>query len=232
RAFLDDRGARLKLVLPAGGSAEYSVPGGTVRREPCGEVPGGRWVRAGAGEQAVGFASDALYGFDTKADEFRATIARASRYASDVKRAPDEQPWQPCADLGEHRFRALLTPDLDALPHLADALEEPPVVLTVPAHLPASGSMSVPTGSLLSFDNKGLRLLALSPAAVGNALELRLQNASSAPLPPSSFGIRWLGRSLTLPRSTPLAPGEIATWRLTPDFAGGLPLATPSALSV
>lgn len=230
RAFLDDRGARLKLVLPAGGAAEYAVPGGTVRREPCGEVPGGRWVRAGAEGDAVGFASDALYGFDTTAEEFRATIARASRYASDVKRAPEEQPWQPCADLGEHVFRALLTPDLAALPRLADALEEPPVTLTVPADKPVAGVAPASSGSLLSMDRRGPRLLSLLPDVSDCTLTLRLQNASGSPLPAASLGVLWRGQELALPRRDPLGPGAIATWRLSPGPGGGAPLAAPSAL--
>ncbi len=230
RAFLDDRGARLKLVLPAGGAAEYAVPGGTARREPCGEVPGGRWARAGAEGRAVGFASDALYGFDTTAEEFRATIARASRYASDVKRAPDEQPWQACADLGEHVFRALITPDLAELPRLADALEEPPVTLTVPADEPVAGAGLDSSGSLLCLEQHGPRLLALSSGGAGRTLTLRLQNTSASPLPAASLGVLWRGRELALPRRGPLGPGAIATWRLTPGAVGAPPLAAPSSV--
>ncbi|MDR1280638.1 MAG: glycoside hydrolase family 38 [Opitutaceae bacterium] len=219
RAFLADRGVRMKLVLPATGSngeAEFAVPGGTVRRAPCGEVPGGRWVRAGVegAPSAVGFASNALYGFDTTQEELRATIARTSRYGSDVNRAPTERPWQPCADLGEHIFRALLTPDLAALPRLADELEEPPVILTVPAHSPAQPSPAIPvTGSLLRIDNPDIRLLALAPQE-NNTLELRLQNASALSVDPSSLVIRLCGQPVTLPAEAPLAPGEIGTWRL------------------
>lgn len=220
RAFLDDRGARLKLVLPAGGAAEYAVPGGTVRREPCGEVPGGRWVRAGAGEGAVGFASDALYGFDTTTEEFRATIARTSRYASDVKRAPDEQPWQPCADLGEHRFRALLTPDLDALPRLADELEEPPVVLTVPAHTPTELKLLAPVGSFLSIHESGLRLLAAR--LVDEGVELRLQNTAHSSI---MAKVDWLGQTLVLGN---LAAGGIKTWRVASGLSTNLSTASVS----
>lgn len=210
RAFLDDRGARLKLALPAGGAAEYAVPGGTVRREPCGEVPGGRWVRAGAGESAAGFASDALYGFDTTAEEFRATIARTSRYGSDVKRAPHEQPWQSCADLGEHCFRALLTPDLESLPRLADALEEPPVVLTVPAQKPVAAPTFAPAGSLLHLGHDDLRLLSLTTKENG-MVELRLQNAAGYAIEDTSISA--FDRSIALGL---LAPAEIGTWRFGP----------------
>lgn len=234
RAFLSDRGVRLKLVIPvsgAKGEAEFAVPGGTVRRAPCGEVPGGRWVRAGAGPQAVGFASNALYGFDTTEDELRATIARSSRYGSDVNRPPSERPWQPCADLGEHVFKALLTPDHAALPRLADELEEPLTVLTVPSHTPAHSSaesgqpaLVLPVvarrlpvrGSLLEIENQALRLLALAPrfaplAALADTFDLRLQNTSDAALSADGVVIRLLGHPLSL---GPLAPGEIGTWHL------------------
>ncbi|WP_081722334.1 alpha-mannosidase [Geminisphaera colitermitum] len=220
RALLADRGVRMKLVIPAtgaNGEAEFAVPGGTIRRAPCGEVPGGRWVRAGAEgmPSAVGFASNALYGFDTTQDEFRATIARTSRYGSDVNRAPTDRPWQPCADLGEHLFRAILTPDHAALPRLADELEEPPVILTVPSHSPATSSKlqanssQLPVhGSLLSIDHPALRLLALTPIS-GGALELRLQNTSDIPLPAAS--LRFINQPLALGS---LASGEIGTWNL------------------
>lgn len=206
RAFLDDRGARLKLSLPAGGAAEYQVPGGTARREPCGEVPGGRWVKAGQGENAAGFASDALYGFDTTAEEFRATIARTSRYASDVKRAPGEQPWQPCADLGEHCFRALLTPDLEALPRLADALEEPPVTLTVPAGTPSIMAPQAVAGSVLRLCCRDLRLLAAYSTEGG--VSLTLQNTGPGR---ALAKIELEGRPLDLGE---LAAGKIGHWLL------------------
>jgi alpha-mannosidase len=205
RAFIDDRGARLKLVLPSGGPAEYAAPGGAVRRNPCGEVPGGRWVKAGAGSSSAGFASDALYGFDTTETEFRATIARTSRYASDVKRAVGDRPWQPCADMGEHCFRALITAELETLPRLADALSEPPVLLTVPAHSPDCDA-GAPRGSLLQIDDASLQLLTLMPA--GEGFTLRVQNTRADAC---EARIHWLGRSLVL---GDLHAGEIATWLL------------------
>jgi alpha-mannosidase len=205
RAFLADRGARMKLVMPAtgaNGEAEFAVPGGSVRRVPCGEVPGGRWVRAGAGAGAVGFASDALYGFDTTEDELRATIARTARYGSDMNRAPQDQPWQPCADMGEHVFRALLTPDWDGVPALADELEEPVVVLPVPGHPGESWRKE----SLLKV-HEPVRLLALYAVAEGD-LRLRLQNRGGET---TAAQVEWKGRAYSLGC---LAPGEIGTWRL------------------
>src|SRR5690606_23366927 len=136
RVFMNERAARLKLVFPAGGAAEYSVPGGEVRRAPCGEVPGGRWVRAGEGVNRPGLATDPLHGFDTTEAEFRASIARGARYASEVRRRADEAPWAPVMDQGELRFRFLLTPEFEGLERLAAELEEPPVVVPVPARRP------------------------------------------------------------------------------------------------
>lgn len=214
RALLADRGARLKLVIPAPGagqSTEFSVPGGTVTRTACGEVPGGRWVRAGAGESAVGFASNALYGFDTCDHELRATIARSSRYGSDVNRPPHEHPWQPCMDIGEHLFRAILTPDCDLLPDLADALEEPSLGLTVPAHRPAADSGLPPSGSLLEINDQRLKLLSLSSDR-GGQIMLRLQNLSDQAL--DSALCHWMGKSYDLGR---IAPGEIVTWSFDPN---------------
>ena len=66
RVLWDERAARLKLVMPGADRAEFEVPGGTVERGPCGEVPGGRWVRADGRRGRFGFASDALYCFDLK----------------------------------------------------------------------------------------------------------------------------------------------------------------------
>ena len=59
RVLWDERAARLKLVMPGADRAEFEVPGGTVERGPCGEVPGGRWVRADGRRGRFGFASDA-----------------------------------------------------------------------------------------------------------------------------------------------------------------------------
>jgi alpha-mannosidase len=203
RVFLNERGARLKLVLPAGGAADFAVPGGETRREPCGEVPGGRWVRAGTGANCVGFASDALHGFDTTADEFRASIARTARYASEVRRRADEQPWAPVMDTGELQFRFLLTPDTAGLEQLAAELEEPPVVMPVPAR---SGK-GAPAGSLVELLSPECELLALRVIGVGK-FELRLRNAGGVRAP----SVRWLGARLALGR---VPAGGIATWKIT-----------------
>lgn len=202
RAFLDERAARLKLVFPAGGPADYAVPGGEIRRAPCGEVPGVRWVRAGAGANRLGFASDSLHGFDTTDDEFRASVARASRYAGEIRRRADETPWAPVMDQGELRFRFLLTPDCEGLERLAAELEEPPVVMPVPARA-GRASPAVP---VLELSSPACELLALR-ARGPRDFELRLRNAG----PARSLAARWLGRRLALGR---VGGGEIATWRI------------------
>jgi alpha-mannosidase len=122
--------------------AEFQVPGGTVTRRACGEMPGGRWVRVPG---QFGFASDALYGFDIHAGALRATICRASRYASDTKLPADAEPWRPVVDAGELRFRFLITTDTPALAELAAQLEQPPVVLHAipsPGKWPRAGSLN------------------------------------------------------------------------------------------
>lgn len=203
RALWNETSKRLKLVLPTGGAATYDVPGGTVRREPCGEVAGGRWVRAGRGAKAVGFASDALYGFATTDREFHATVLRSCRYASDVVRRADEAPWMPPIDAGEHRFRFLLTPQLTRLPQLAAELEDQPIVLPVP---PRTGKLPA-NGSLLQVLSPECKLLALTPDPEGGT-RLRLQNISASAIEATA---EWLGTTVKL---GPMLSGEIATWRL------------------
>jgi alpha-mannosidase len=206
RVFLDERSARLKLVFPSGGRAEFEVPGGTVTRRPCGEVPGGRWARLGSGARRLGFASDALYGFDVTDDEFRATIARATRHAADERRKPDETPWVPATDAGELRFSFLLTPLLRRLPDFAAELEQPPLLMPVPARRKARKPVAPPSGDIALGD--GFRLLSLC-CAEGGGFELRAQNANARARRAS---LEWLGRRVALGT---VRPGEIATWRLS-----------------
>jgi alpha-mannosidase len=203
RAFINERATRLKLVLPAGGDADFLVPGGEVRRKPCGQVPGGRWVRAGMGVNQLGFASNALYGFETTVEEFRVSIARSTRYASEVRRHADETPWFPVMDQGELRFRFLLTPDHDGLEKLAAVLEEPPVAMPVPAR-PAKGPAR---GSIMELLSNECEWLALRWMTRGE-FELRLRNTGAA----RALAVRWLNVRLSLGR---VAAGEIATWRIS-----------------
>lgn len=204
RVMLDDRSARLKLVFPAGDQVDYEVPGSVVHRGPAGEVPGARWARVHGKNGGMGFASDALYNFDSVKGEFRATVARASRYANDLETPATAELWRPAVDCGELKFRFLVTDAEADLPRLAAELEQPPVVLMVP---PGKGQRKR-AGSLLELTPSSARLLALKRAEDGRGFVLRAQ---AAPGKPASFSVRWLGQNIALGR---LGGSRIGTWRL------------------
>jgi alpha-mannosidase len=208
RLFLDERSARVKLVMPAGAErATFEVPGGTTERGPAGEVPGGRWVRLHTPQGAFGFASDALYGFDLKDGALRASVARASRYANDTFTPPDADPWHPVADCGELRFRFLLATGTEAeagLPRLARELEVTPVTVCV---APGPGDMPR-RGSLVEVGPTSLQLLALKPAENGDGWVLRLQETAGQS---AEARLTWFGRALALGT---VPAGAIASWRL------------------
>ncbi len=203
RLFWNERSARLKLVMPVGASAaEYEVPGGMVRRGELGEVPGGRWVRTRGGK--LGFASDALYCFDLTKGALRATLVRASRYANDVKTAPDAEHRLPATDVGEHRFRCVLTPGGRELPRLAAELEMPPITVTVAPH---PGALPR-TGSLASLTPETFQLLALKPAQDGNGWIVRVQETAGKGGCPV---LDWLGSEVKLHA---VLAHKIGSWRL------------------
>lgn len=208
RVLWDERSARLKLNFPVGDVAEYEVPGAVVTRGPVGEVPGGRWVRVKSGQRIFGFASDALYNFDTCDGLLRATVVRASRYADDVPTLPDARPWQPAADNGELRFKFLVTAGLGArdLPRLARELEQPPVVLLVPSKSKAGDLPRM--GSLAALEPRSLQCLALKRAESGRGFVLRVQAAAGAPV---QAKLTWQGCVLSLGQ---VRGGAIASWRL------------------
>jgi alpha-mannosidase len=203
RLFWNERSARLKLVMPVGATgAEYEVPGGTGRRGACGEVPGGRWVRTRGAK--FGFASDALYCFDLTRGALRATLVRASRYANDIKTAPEAELWRPATDVGEHRFRFVLTPGGSELPRLAAELEMPPVAVTAAPH---PGDLPR-TGSLAALTPETFRLLAIKPAQDGQGWILRVQETAGKGGRPE---LVWLGRKVKLDA---VEAHRIASWRL------------------
>jgi len=208
RLFLDERSARVKLCFPAGGdTAQFEVPGGVVERGPAGEVPGGRWVRLRTAQGALGFASDALYGFDLKDGVLRASVARASRYANDVVTPADRDPWRPAVDCGELCFRFLLTTGAEAqaeLPRLARELEMPPFTACVP---PKPGDLPR-AGSLLALHPGHLQVLALKPAEDGDGWILRLQETAGQA---AEVSLSWGGCQLALGA---VAAHGIASWRL------------------
>jgi len=197
--------ARLKLVFPgAGDQAEFDVPGGTVQRGPAGEVPGGRWVRVRNGRHTLGFASDALYGFDASGGTFRASVVRSTRYCFDARDTPATPTWLPVADRGEYRFNFLLTANAALLPELAAGLEQPPVALAVPPHPGPLGRR----GSAASLAPASVKLLALKPAEDGRGLVVRVQETTGRAVRPR---LTLAGQTHTLGR---LAPRALATYRL------------------
>jgi alpha-mannosidase len=211
RVLWNERAARLKLVFPAGAvEAEFDVPGATVRRAPCGEVPGGRWVRAFGkdGAPVLGFASDALYGFDMARGALRASVVRASGYAYGT--LPALPAWRPAVDCGELKFNFLLTPGGGDLPTRAATLEQPPVaLLTAP-----SGGALARSGSLAALAPASLCLLAFKRASDGDGLVLRVQERGGRD---TAATFTWLGKPLKLGT---VRAGTIVTWRLKPGRRG------------
>ena len=214
RAFWNERCARLKLVLPGQFTrAEYAVAGGSITRGALGEVPGGSWVRLEGGDRGLGFASDALYGFNlTDEGALQATIARATRYSADGPAGVDDHPWAPVLDRGELRFRFLLAPggETATLARLAARLERPLLVMHV---TPSAGAWGK-TGSLLSIEPAAIQLLALKPTEAGAGWVLRLQSLDSQPITPV---VEWLGQPLNL---LEIPPRQIATFLLAKQASG------------
>ena len=209
RVLWNERYARLKMVMPVGArDAEFDVPGGQVRRPPCGEVPGGRWVRVFTKSGTLGFASDALYAFDCTDGALRATVVRASGYSNSG--VPPMKPWRPAVDCGELKFRFLLNPGDAALPLLAQALEQPPVAVLVAPH---EGDWKR-SGSLASLAPATLQMIALKRAEDGRGLILRVQETSGRDTPAV---LTWQGKRLRL---GVVPGGTIATWRLKPGRSG------------
>ncbi|NNM88014.1 MAG: glycoside hydrolase family 38 [Phycisphaerae bacterium] len=201
RVLWNQRDARLKLVFSgAGECADFDVPGGSVTRGPLGEVPGGRWVRTAG----FGFVSDSLYGFDLTDGALRATVVRASRYCDDTKTGADTAAWLPPTDAGELRFRFALTPANADLPRLSRELEQPPLVLLVPAK---KGKLAR-EGSFLDLAPGSLQLLALKRAEDGRGLILRVQQTAGRKV---RGHLTWLGQRIELGS---VAAFEVATWRI------------------
>lgn len=198
RANLDDRSARLRLVVPTGSDqAEYATPGATLVRGAMGEVPGGRWVRCGR----VGFTSDALYAFQTRDGALLPTVARTTRFADDRVMGPDEEPWRPVQDTGESRFAFVLAPATADLGHLAEELAQP--LQTVPV---STRDGKLPrVGGMLDVSPSSVRLLALQ--ATGKGVVLRLHNEGATVKP----RVTWQGKPITLGT---LPAGAIRSWRL------------------
>jgi alpha-mannosidase len=209
RVLWNERGARLKLVMPFDASqAEFDVPGGRVVRGPSGDVPGGRWVRVSGARGTLGFASDGLYCFDCTRDAFRATVVRASGYA--FTSPPTLKTWRPAVDCGELKFRFLLSPGDAALPQLAQALEQPPTALVAAAHdghLPRAGSLG-------ALHPAALQIIAIKRADDGRGLVLRVQETAGKA---ATARLDWLGQKLNLGE---VGANTLASWRLVPGRSG------------
>ena len=205
RLLWNETRARLKLVFPgAGDQAEFDVTGGVVTRGPSGEVPGGRWVRVTNGKHTLGFASDALYGFDASEGTFRASVVRSSRWAFDARDTPTTPEWLPVADRGEYKFNFLLTTNGAVLPQLAAQLEQPLITLAVPPHPGPLGT----SGSIASLSHDNVKLLALKPAEDGKGLIVRVQEIAGKTVKPK---LKLAGKSYALGALTPHA---LATYRI------------------
>ncbi|MEZ0296631.1 MAG: glycoside hydrolase family 38 [Candidatus Methylacidiphilales bacterium] len=176
RLLMNDRSARLQLVLSSKGDAVCDMPGGTATRRQRGQLPVGRWfTRVNDRGDVVGVASDVLSDADFLASETRLTLARATRYANDVPTAADEKMWQPAVDCGELKFRLAFFGggvDPDAV---ANALQYPPVALAV---TPGPGTLQTP-GSLGSLQPASVRLLAAKRTESGG-VQVRVQNRGAA----------------------------------------------------
>ena len=174
-------------------------------------MPAGRWVRAGVGQQAFGFASNALYSFDLAKGSLRATVVRAAHFAKTScasdrdKRSGTAAPWRSVMDQGALSFQFVLNPGEEELVRLAYELEQPLVSLPVPARK-AEWRRS---GSLAELMPSGLRLLALKPAENGKGWILRVQEGAGKA---AEGRLIWLGKPLKLGR---ISPNAIATFRLT-----------------
>jgi alpha-mannosidase len=194
RLFFDEKKARVKLVFPLGAKAEFEVPGGKITRGPSGEVPGGRWVRVldKSGRAVLGFASDALYNFDQKPGQFRATIVRSGRHTLDVPDTAQSVPVNATViDSGEYQLRFVLNSGDKSLETMAESLALPPVALPVP---PSDGKLPR-SGSVLTLPQNNLRLLALKGEESGKGMILRVMETDVISRPVDAT---WLGRRLKL----------------------------------
>lgn len=205
RLLWNERSARLKLVLPCRGDAEFDVPGAIAHRSDPGQLPCGRWIRRVADKGSAGFASPSLSDVDLTDTDLRVTLARATRYANDVPTDAETQPWQPAVDCGELKFAfCLFGSDVDP-DTAATALQFPPCALPVDAHpgeLPSEGSFGC-------IEPPSIRLLALKRLPDGAAV--RVQNRGNTPCD------AWISVAGFSAHLRALEPQEIRTALLQPE---------------
>lgn len=201
RLVCDAPGERIKLLLPSGENALFEVPGGTALRDVAGEVPGGRWVRT----DNLVFASDAIYNFSSMAGYLCATLVRSCRYSSSIPTDPDDIPWRPYMDTGEHRFKFVLAPADERDPYrLADSIEQAPTVVAAAAH---PGSLPK-AGSLAQLEPANVQMLAFKPSEEGIDWIIRVQETSGHL---ADVIVRLGTAEIALGI---VDPYEVATWRM------------------
>ena len=182
------------------------VPGGAILRPADGEEHvHGRWlvveghsarrparapsrgtVRSGDSPCALGVASSGQHGLDLRDGELRLSVLRSSAYCHERgfdlgTRASGTCPqaWK-FADIGVHEFRLLVIAGRPAavksmMPGLADHLAAPPAAYP---HLPYDSRTAPAVEPLLSLGPASVRLLACKRSWDGQALVVRLQEAT------------------------------------------------------
>jgi alpha-mannosidase len=242
---------RLKLALPtrlAGPSLLVEVPGGAIERPADGEEHvHGRWLvisGTSAGKAAaIGVASSGQHGLDFKDGELRLSVLRSSAYCHErsfdlgtgalkTGTVTSSCPQWKFADIGVHEFRLLVMAGGPAavkamMPGLADHLAAPPAAYS---HLPYDAESAGPAETLLSVKPANVRLLACKLSWDGQALVVRLQEATGKKTkavlnvaawrePGAQKKERGHAPSVHVPLAAPLAfaPFEIKTLRVSKD---------------
>ncbi len=206
RLFFDDRSARLKMVFPCGDWAKYEVAGGIADRDPCGEVPGGRWAVVGPDRLSpyMGFASDSIYNFDTAEGEFRTTVVRGTRFADDQRLSAAEIPWRPSVDCGELKFRFVITTNYREIERIAAQLHHPIVVIPVDE---THGDLSR-SGGFLDLSPQSIKLLSVESCGKKSDILIRVQSQQDRQ---TLATIVWGGSRIQF---GPLDPGQISSWKI------------------
>lgn len=203
RAFTDLESARIKLVLPGARQVECEVPAERVTRQTEGEIPVLRWLRARDGRRGFAVTSDVHAAYDLEAGDLRVTLARATRYACDVKLDQMKEWWRPVVDRGELRSKLTLLPPTTAVEATADLLTQPPMATQVWAN--PTGDLPA-TGSLAQLAPDAVQLLALKAGRTAGTLEVRVKNPTNGVLRPV---LTVTGKRVAL---GPIEPGAVATF--------------------
>jgi len=188
RILWNQRHRRLKLSIPTNfkqGSVLCEIPGGLTRRPTDGEEHvHRRWLcvkgQIKGKPASVGIVNSGQHGFDFKDGEIRLSVLRSAAYCHERGFDLKDCPGPKCMDMGDHFVRILVIPGepdsvLRKLPGLADWLSSPPFEL---AHLPVGNINSI---DLLSLRPENVRLLCCKRAENGEALVVRIQEASGIP---------------------------------------------------